>query len=78
MVWLLKGLGWLGIIAASLNASIKLFADDNMALRYAGPGRDLDLNISVISFCLLFLALAYILQEIRDINAQVSKKGEEN
>lgn len=62
----LKIIGWLGIAASGFNASMKLFADDATALRYAGPGRDLDVNISVFAFCLIFLALAEILDRLKD------------
>ena len=65
MVILLRVVGWFGISLAAFNAYFKLFADDETALRYAGPGRDLDLNISVFAFCLIFLALAAILDEVR-------------
>ena len=65
LVWILRIVGWLGIFAASFNSWFKLFADDETALRYAGPGRDLDLNISMLAFCLIFLALAAILAELK-------------
>jgi len=47
MVLVLKVLGWLGLAIAGINAAIKIFAHDEMALRYAGPSRDLDVNISI-------------------------------
>jgi hypothetical protein len=70
MVLVLRILGWFGLAASGFSASFKLFANDETALRYAGPGRDLDLNISIAAFCLLFLALASILAEVREINAK--------
>lgn len=73
MVYILKIIGWLGLAIAGFNAAIKIFADDETALRYAGPGRDLDLNISIAAFCLIFLALAAILSEVRELAS--SKKG---
>lgn len=65
MVALLRVIGWLGTALSTLNGELNLFANDETALRYAGPGRDLDLSISVASFCLLFLALAAILEKVR-------------
>lgn len=65
MVFALRAVGWLGLVLAGSNAAIKLFAADEVALRYAGPGRDLSLNITVGAFCLIFLALAAILAEVR-------------
>ncbi len=67
MIIVLRVIGWFGIVASVFNAGIKILADDQTALRYAGPGRDLDFNISVAAFCLLFLALASILAEVRRI-----------
>ncbi len=68
MVLILQVVGWFGITASAFNAGFKLFADAETALRYAGPGRDLDINISVVAFCLIFLALASILSEVRRSN----------
>ncbi|MBY6056778.1 hypothetical protein [Leisingera daeponensis] len=65
MVVVLRVFGWLGLALFGSNAAIKLFATDEFALRYAGPGRDFDLNITVGAFCLIFLALAAILAEVR-------------
>lgn len=65
MVFVLRAVGWLGIVLFGSNAAIKIFASDEVALRYAGPGRELDLNITVAAFCLIFLALAAILAEVR-------------
>jgi len=65
LVAILRIVGWFGIGLSAFNASIKLFANDEAALRYASPGRDLDLNISVAAFCFIFLALAAILAEVR-------------
>lgn len=73
MVYVLNIVGWLGLAIAGFNAAIKIFADDETALRYAGPGRDLDINISIAAFCLIFLSLAAILSEVRGI--ATSKKG---
>ena len=64
MVTVLRLVGWFGMLISGSNAAIKLFADDATALRYAGPGRDLDLNITVAAFCLIFLALAAILSRL--------------
>ncbi len=65
MVLILRLLGWLGLAVSGLNAALKLFADDEAAARYAGGNRDLDMNISIGAFCLIFLALAAILSELR-------------
>lgn len=46
----LRIVGWLGLALFGSNAAIKLFATDEVALHYAGPGRDLDLNITVGAF----------------------------
>ena len=73
MVWFLRIIAWFGMGTSSFNAYFKLFANDATALRYAGPGRDLDVNISIFAFCLIFLALAAILSEIKKLNA--SNKG---
>ena len=64
MKLILQIFGWFGLIASGSNAAIKLFADDATALRYAGPGRDLDLNISMVAFCLIFLGIAAILSRL--------------
>ncbi len=69
MVILLQVLGWLGIVAGLFNASIKLFAGDDALLRYAGPSRDLDLNLTVLVFSLILLALAQILIELRKLTS---------
>ncbi|MEO0743956.1 MAG: hypothetical protein AAFY49_01285 [Pseudomonadota bacterium] len=68
MVILLQVLGWLGIVSGLFNAFIKLFADDDALLRYAGPSRDLNLNLTVLVFSLILLALAQILAELRKLS----------
>ncbi|SLN63984.1 hypothetical protein ROA7450_03367 [Roseovarius albus] len=68
MILILRVFGWLGIASSGFNAAIKLFANDEAVRRYAGIDRDLDLNISIAAFCLLFLALASILAEVRALN----------
>lgn len=68
MIVILRVVGWFGLFVSGFNAALKLFASDMAALRYAGPGRDLDINIAMAAFCLLFLALAAILVEIRKIS----------
>ncbi len=73
MVWILRLIAWFGISMSGFNAYFKLFADDETAQRYAGPGRDLDVNISIFAFCLIFLGLAAILSEVKKLNA--SRKG---
>ena len=75
MIWILRIIGWLGIFASCFNGYFKLFADHATALQYAGPGRNLDVNISIIAFCLIFLALAAILSEIQKLTASI--KGAE-
>lgn len=65
MVILLRVLGWFGLLASGLSGYFKLFGSDEVVRRYIASGRDLDLNISVAAFCLLFLALAAILSELR-------------
>ncbi len=65
MVAVLRSIGWAGIALSGFNACIKLFADEHTLRQLAGSSRDLDLNISVVAFCLIFLALAAILEEVR-------------
>ena len=68
MVLILRIVGWFGIAVSGFNAGFKLVADDETVLRYAGPDRDLDINISIMAFCLIFLALAAILSEIKKLS----------
>jgi len=65
VVTTLRIIGWIGMIMSVFNACIKLFADQHTLRQLAGSSRDLDLNISVVAFCLIFLALAAILEEVR-------------
>lgn len=65
MVIVLRVIGWVGISIFSANGAIKLFGSDAAVREFSGGDRDLDLNISVIAFCLIFLALAAILAELR-------------
>lgn len=68
MVKLLQIIGWFGIAASIINGYFKLFGNEYELKRYAGSTRNLDLNISVLAFCLIFLALAAILSELRKMN----------
>ncbi|WP_065331242.1 hypothetical protein [Tritonibacter mobilis] len=65
MITTLRIIGWIGMIMSVFNACIKLFADQHTLRQLAGSSRDLDLNITVVAFCLIFLALAAILEEVR-------------
>lgn len=65
MITVLRGFGWLGLAVSSVNAGLKLFADDAVLLRYSGQSRNLDENISICAFSLIFIALATILAELR-------------
>lgn len=60
----LRVIGWLGIILSLWNGYTKLFGSDFAVARYAGGTRDIDLNITVLAFCLIFLALAAILDRL--------------
>lgn len=70
MVLVLKVLGWFGISVSIANVAIKIFATNESLGRYAGGSRNLDMNISTIAVCLIFLALAAILQELREQNGK--------
>jgi len=70
LVLILRVLGWFGLAVSGFSGALKLFASDETALRYTGPGRDLDINILMIAICLIFLALAAILAELRDLNSR--------
>ena len=50
---------------AVANAAIKLFGDAETIQRYAGSSRDLDTNITIGAFSLIFLALGAILAELQ-------------
>jgi hypothetical protein len=65
MVLILRIIGWGGLVTSLLNAGIKLFADAESVARYAGSSRDIDSNITVAAFCLIFFALAAILSELK-------------
>ncbi|MFT6025590.1 MAG: hypothetical protein ACI9PY_003732 [Ascidiaceihabitans sp.] len=67
MIIVLRVVGWLGVFLAGYNAGLKLFAGDETLRAFAGSSRSLDLNIMVFAFCLLFLALAKILVELRKL-----------
>ena len=73
MTWILRAIGWIGMITGLFNAGIKIFADDHAVRTFAGSSRNLDSNFAVIGFCLIFLALASILAELRKLNS--SNKG---
>lgn len=66
MVVVLRIFGWFGILLSCFNGYFKVFGDDATVARYAGSSRDLDLNITIVAFCLIFLALAAILAELRE------------
>ena len=72
MIIILRIVGWLGMFSTAFNAFIKFFGDDEALRRYAGPSRDLDLNITIFAFSLIFLALASILSAVQANN---SSKG---
>ena len=71
MVGILKIWGWFGIISAVLNMGIKLFGSDDLLNAMRQSNRSLNLNLAVIAFCMIFLALASILVELRSIRIQV-------
>lgn len=66
MVVFLRVIGWFGVSVSLANIAIKIFGTEETVIRYAGGSRDLDYNISVIAFCLIFLALAAILETVRN------------
>ncbi|MFY0595795.1 MAG: hypothetical protein JXQ85_05145 [Cognatishimia sp.] len=66
MVMLMRGIGWFGVFIGGLNAGIKLFGSDEALQAMAGNSRDLDLNITILAFSIIFLALAAILEAVRD------------
>ena len=62
---LLKVLNWLGVLGLTLsclNATLKIFANDETLLAFAGRSRNLNINLHVLAFSLIFLALARIIQ----------------
>lgn len=61
----LKIIGWLGLIIAFTNGAMKIFGDDAFIARYAEATRNLDNNIAEITFCLIFLALAKIIDQTK-------------
>lgn len=65
MLWVLRIIGWFGVSTAVANAAIKLFGDAETIQRYAGSSRDLDTNITIGAFSLIFLALGAILAELQ-------------
>ena len=67
MSLLLKILGWSGLAIALLNASIKLFGADAAVTRLAGSSRNLDSDFSIAGACLIFLALAAVLDRLDTI-----------
>jgi hypothetical protein len=74
MVLILRIVGWFGIVVSAINGGFKLFADNENSLRYAGPGRDLDINLSIMAFCLIFLALASILSEVKKFVSELKPR----
>ena len=64
MKTLLRVIGWLGITLSLWNGATKLFGSDWAVARYTAGSRDIDLNITVLAFCLIFLALASILARL--------------
>lgn len=70
MVLVLKIVGWMGMILSGSNATIKIFGEGKMLLLYGISSRNLNMNLLMAAFCLILLALAAILKELR-----VSNKG---
>lgn len=69
MVLTLRVLGWLGLISSAVRLVIKIGGNDAMLSRYVGSSRNLDTEVGVIAWSLVFLALAAILQELRAVKA---------
>ncbi|MFY0595797.1 MAG: hypothetical protein JXQ85_05155 [Cognatishimia sp.] len=65
MVILLRIFGWFWLSVTVANAALKVFGTVETIQRYAGGSRNLDLNLLTIAICLVFLALASILSEVR-------------
>lgn len=65
MVVLLRIFGWFWLSVTIANAVVKVFGTAETIQRYAGGSRNLDLNLITIAICLVFLALASILSEVR-------------
>jgi hypothetical protein len=58
---LLKVLGFLGLGFAGFNAYLKIFANDEQLIAYAGSTRSLDMNFTVLAISLIFVALGKII-----------------
>lgn len=65
LVLLMRIIGGFGVFAGGLNAAIKLFGSVEAVLSMAGGSRDLDVNITMLAFSIIFLALASILEAVR-------------
>lgn len=64
MKYLLVAVGFLGSFLSIMNGAIKLFGSDWAVARYTTGTRNIDWNVSVLAFCLLFFALATILERL--------------
>ena len=58
----LKFVGFLGLVLSGFNAFLKIFANDEQLAALAGISRNLNPNLTVIAFSLIFIALAKIIQ----------------
>ncbi len=73
-VWILKILAYFWLVVTVLNASIKLFGSLEMVHLYAGSDRHLDTDLLVIAFCIIFLALAFIIEKLDAIMSELNLK----
>jgi|TARA_A100000171_G_C2024057_1_gene92523 hypothetical protein len=63
----LRVFGYFGLSISAASIALKLFADDTTAIQYTGGSRNLDTDIAVTAFSIIFLALAAILSELRKV-----------